>query len=207
MASTKIDICSQALLLLGANSISSFDDGTNEADACALLYPSFVRRILSMHPWTFAVKKKQLLRDPETPTNEFKYAYRLPPEAISLNAVFDSTSQGATPVTEGWDVMHHNDSTMILTDLEKVVAEVYIYVNEALWPGFFEYFAVRAFAAELALPVTDNGSLASEWRGIAYGSAGERGKGGLFASAATDDSQQAPNEILNTGPLIAARFG
>lgn len=207
MATSDINVCSQALGLLGAASISSFTDGSNEADACALLYPSFVRRILTMNAWSFATKFRQLSRDSSSPTTQYKYAYSLPAEAIGVVAIFDSNSVGAKPVTNYGELKSHNGSTQVLTSLEKVYAEINVYTTETLWPGSFEFFAVRALAAELAMPVTDNETLANYWNRIAYGQPDEGGRGGLFSTTALTDDQQSSSEEIENNALIAARFG
>ena len=58
MASSDVDIASQALGLLRANTISSFDDGSNEADIAKLYYPDFAQDILTRYPWNFALKSR-----------------------------------------------------------------------------------------------------------------------------------------------------
>ena len=47
MAMTAIDLCSRALLKVGAHSIASFDEGTAEAEVAASLYPTVRDEVLS----------------------------------------------------------------------------------------------------------------------------------------------------------------
>jgi hypothetical protein len=75
---TDIKICSDALLMLGANPISSFTEGTDESNICDRLYPDIKIRTLTMYDWSFSFKKTQLARLVTTPTNEYKYEYQLP---------------------------------------------------------------------------------------------------------------------------------
>ena len=42
-ASSPIDVCSRALILIGADPISSFDDGNNEALVSSNMYEDFAR--------------------------------------------------------------------------------------------------------------------------------------------------------------------
>jgi len=60
MSVTKIDICAQALIMIGAQPITSFEDGTTEAIACANLYENTVRDQLSRYRWRFSVGQVQL---------------------------------------------------------------------------------------------------------------------------------------------------
>ena len=38
MSITAIDLCSRAVLLIGANAIQSFEDGTRESNVCSSIY-------------------------------------------------------------------------------------------------------------------------------------------------------------------------
>ena len=57
---SSIDIASNALLLIGDNPISSFDDPGAGAKVAANLYPETKKRMLSEHPWSFALKQQRL---------------------------------------------------------------------------------------------------------------------------------------------------
>ena len=59
---TAVSICADALILLGASPISSFNDGTDEANTCDRLYSDTRDMTLSMYPWSFAYKKVKLAR-------------------------------------------------------------------------------------------------------------------------------------------------
>ena len=70
-----LSICSDALILLGAAPISSFNEGTDEANTCDRLYPDVRDSTLQMYPWSFSFKKVQLARTINTPVNEWTYEY------------------------------------------------------------------------------------------------------------------------------------
>ena len=79
---TSLSICSDALLMLGASPISSFTEGTDEANICNSLYPDIKIKTLASYPWSFSFKKVQLARLITTPTTEYKYEYALPSDMI-----------------------------------------------------------------------------------------------------------------------------
>ena len=54
---TDVTICSHALQLLGENTISSFSDGTVQANVCSELYPDTRDMVLTMYPWSFSLVK------------------------------------------------------------------------------------------------------------------------------------------------------
>ena len=103
---TDVTICSHALTLLGENTISSFSDGTVQANVCSELYPDIRDMLLTMYPWSFTLAKVDLQRSSTSPTNEWTYAYVIPSDAITKipRAVFNSSGVGVTPITSGWEV-------------------------------------------------------------------------------------------------------
>ncbi|MEG2434376.1 MAG: hypothetical protein RSB25_22310, partial [Acinetobacter sp.] len=60
MTTTKVSVCNEALSMLGAKTIQSFDDSTENARRCASIYDSTRKALLRMHPWSFAKKRTQL---------------------------------------------------------------------------------------------------------------------------------------------------
>jgi len=51
---TAIDICNQALMMLGVPTITSFDDPGENARRCKLIFPSQRDLVLRDHTWSFA---------------------------------------------------------------------------------------------------------------------------------------------------------
>jgi len=206
MTITSLEICSQALSLLRANVISSFDDGSNEADICSTHYEQFAEDILPRYPGSFATKKARLNRDTNTPVNEYRYAYIVPSECLRLWAIFDNSSVGAKPVAD-YDIQTIDGGRRILCNHESLWADYTVYTIEANWPAYFRQFASMAFAALIALPVTDKPEMADYWHRIAWGASNENELGGKFGIAKMVDSQQKPPEEIISSPLIEARFG
>ena len=84
MIYTDIGLCSQALLKIGAATISSFEDGSSEAEVAANLYPLLRDGLLSVYPWSFASAQCALPRLTEMPVADYRYAYRLPPDLLRI---------------------------------------------------------------------------------------------------------------------------
>lgn len=205
MANSNIDICSQALTLLRADPISSFADGSNEADICNQLYEDFVKSLFAAYPWTFATKKARLNLESTAPINEYKYAFIVPSEALLVWAVFDSEQTGIAPISD-YDIYASDGTRRIYTNRSPLYADYTVYLDEANWPPYFTQFAVHALAAHLAMPVTHNVTLAEYYNTKAYGSLSGNGKGGLFGQAASIDSKQKRNEYIFSSPFTEARF-
>jgi len=86
MATTKIDICSTALVMIGANTITSFSDDSTEATVCNTVYEDILKSALTRHRWRFATEQQQLSLLTAAPTGRYAYAYQLPtsPELLQL---------------------------------------------------------------------------------------------------------------------------
>ena len=53
MATTSIDICARALVMIGASPISSFSDGSTEALVASNVYTDVTEASLTRHRWRF----------------------------------------------------------------------------------------------------------------------------------------------------------
>lgn len=204
MVSSGIDIASQALGLLRANTISSFEDGSNEADIAKLYYNDFVEDIITRYPWSFLTKKRRLNQTTE-PINEWKYSHIVPAEALRIWAIYTSSSVGAPPINN-YDIQAPAGARRIFSNDEVLYGEYTVYNAESNWPAYFSHFAVHAFAALIAIPVTDDDNLAAQLKGLAWGSPSENESGGKFAVATGIDAQQKPPELIADCPFVAARF-
>lgn len=206
MADSREDIASQSLGLLRADSVSDFNEGTNEADICALFYDDWVLDVLTRYPWSFATKKRRINQDTATPVNEYAYAHIVPGEALRIWAVFDSASVGAKGIKD-YDIQTLEDgSRRILSNYETLYLEYTIYVGESFWPGYFIHFAIHAFAALVAKPVTDQDDLQAKYQILAWGQQPENEQGGKFGVACKIDAMQKPGEVIQSSPLVEARF-
>lgn len=196
-----LSICSDALLLLGAEPISSFTEGTDEASTCDSLYPNIRDQALSIYPWSFAFKKVQLARLTSTPTNEYKYEYQLPSDRISApRAVYNSASVGANVITS-YKIM----GSKLLTNEELIYVDYLYSVTESEMPVWFVQLLKYIMAWHLSVPITDQVDKAQYWQSVAIGSPGENGRGGYMRTAMNIDGQNQPVNGIKDFSLIAVR--
>ena len=199
---TDIQICSDALLLLGANPISSFTEGTDESNICDRLYQDIKIRTLTMYPWSFSFKKVQLARLITTPTNEYKYEYQLPSDIIGRpNAVYDTDDVGAHPRRE-----YRLLGNKLLTDYESVYIDYQFNVTEFALPSYFVQLLKYQMAWHLAMPITDQTDKSDYWRTIAEGTPGENGRGGYMRQAMNIDGAGNPTNAIQDFSLINVRY-
>lgn len=207
MSFTKLDICSQALVLIRANPISSFLESSDAAAVCNILYNSFIKDIFSRYPWSFSKKTSTLARYSGAPIKKYKYAYAMPNDCLRVWGLYsgDKLVEDYEICGENLDNKAHS-IPLILSNEESLTLDYNASVSEDLWPGYFLNYAIYALADLLAGPITDDDTIVDKMHRLAYGAPNENEKGGKFAIAAYNDSQQNPSKSMDCDILIASRF-
>lgn len=183
MGFSKIQLISNALILLGDSPISSLDDPGAGATAGTNLYESTYLAILSSHRWKFATKKMQLNRLTAVPMNEYKYQYQLPTDLILLITTYPRSDYRIL------EDKLYTDSNTVSVD--------YIYrVSEDKFPAYFvkafEYYLAR----DLAIPVTEDMKKVEMMQNI-YNTEARKAR---YA-----DSQSSPTVAMQDAPYISVR--
>jgi hypothetical protein len=194
-----VSICSDALILLGAKPISSFTDGTDEANTCDRLYPDVRDMTLSMYPWSFSYKKLKLSRLITTPVNEWQYEYQMPGDRLgNPRAAFNSDRIGARPFTN-WEIL----GDRLYTNETTIVIDYPYQTPEFAMPQYFVQLIKYMMAWHLAFPITEQESKTAYWQNVAVGG---DGRSGYFRQAANIDGQGQPPKAIEDFSLIQARF-
>jgi hypothetical protein len=198
---TGVSICSDALLMLGAKAISSFNDGTDESSVCDRLYPDVRDSTLVMYPWSFSVKKVKLARLITTPNSVWSYEFQLPGDRLgNPRAVYQSATPGS-PVQKDWEIQ----GDKLLTNLDTIYIDYQYSVGEFAMPQYFVQLLKYMMAWHLALPITEQSDRAQYWQQVAVGAIGENGRGGYIRTAMNIDGQGQPSRIIEDFTLIAVR--
>lgn len=202
MTTSAVALCNGALRLLGAEALTSFDEGSELAETCNIIYATTVRGLLSRHPWRFTMAKAQLSRLADPPTNEWRHQFAQPADMMVLRHLFPTSAIRATPVRD-YEIFE----SRICANEPALWADYQRETDPATWPPHFAELARAALASDLAMAVTNSTSAAEMWRGRAYGTPQEAGNGGLMRAARTVDAQQQPPAPMYDFPLLAARHG
>ena len=146
-AQSAVDVCSRALILIGAEPITSFDDGNNEALIASNMYENVARASLLNTRWRFSTNQAALNRLSDAPTGRFDAAYQLPSGWLMTHVV----TVNDTPIeyqTYG-DKLFCNEAAS-----SELVLDFTYRADEQGWPSYFtiavEYELASVFAVSLA---------------------------------------------------------
>ena len=187
MSFTSIDICSHALVKLGANNIASFTEDTTEAHVAKQLYDTTVEALLASYPWRFALKQTTLARLTEKPSADYAYAYALPNDCVRVLSAGASRGQGLD-YRIAQQQLQTNSASVMLTYLCRP--------DETDFPAFFVDALVAKLAAEFCLPLTESTTRTDYLRKIADEE---------IRAARLVDSQQAIPQAFQDFSLIEVR--
>lgn len=150
MTSTPFTICSRALVKLGANGITSFNEGTAESKVASYLYETTRDGLLAAYPWRFATAQSELVELADSPLADYSHAFALPADFLrALSAGCGCRGQGLNYRLYE-QALHCNQDKVMLTYLFRPL--------EVNFPTFFEQALVAKLAAEFCLPLTESTS-------------------------------------------------
>lgn len=185
MATSSIQICSNALLLLGQGSINSFDE--DRTGLCANLWPTARQSTLRMGTWSCARKRVLLAPLASAPDFDWVYAFQLPSDLVRVVSVGDRP-----------DVFEYEiEDNKLLSD-ESSIKLRYVYDNENIpsWDAILTEAVTLHMAALMAYPLT---------KSKAVQDAMQDNLAGLLKLARAVNSQEAPVDRLGDRPLRSAR--
>jgi hypothetical protein len=189
MADTAIDICARALVLIGDQPISSFEDGTTGSLVAANLYPAIVRQLLGTYRWRFATGQVQLGRLTDQPDGEWQAAYALPGDCLEVitlrvgGRVIDFDRFGANLLCNA-------------SEADTVILEGVFRVNEDQFPAYFTAYLEQVLASQFALAVAAKTDLSDYL---------DRKAQRTGMAARNLDAQARTADAIDTGGLIRAR--
>lgn len=146
-ANTPIDVSSRALILIGADPITSFDDGSNEALIASNMYEDIARSALVNTRWRFATNQAVLNRLSAAPTGRYSSAYQVPSDSLMMHSV--------TVNDFNIEYQTYGDKVYCGADQNaEVVLDYTFRAGEQGWPSYFviavQYQLATVFASSLA---------------------------------------------------------
>jgi hypothetical protein len=152
MTDSKFDICSQALVLVGANTVNSFDENTTESKVSGQLYESTLENLLTRCRWRFASKQQQLSKLTTNPLGRYDSAYQVPSDALQMHTV--SLSDSIIEYDRYGNEIYADTSA---SDI--LIADYTFQPSEADFPPYFKQALVFELASLFAGAIARNDTL------------------------------------------------
>lgn len=186
---TGVSICSNALLMLGAQTINDFNEPVDRAKIAANLYPTIRDDLLRSHPWNCTIKRALLAPDATPPAFGYDNQFELPADFLRVLEVGQS----------GMQIDYLVEGRSILADATSVELR-YVYLNpvENTWDASLVGLLTLAMAAAMAYPITQSAALQSTM---------EQKLAMAKKVARAVDGQEDPPQTLGDERLYASRFG
>ena len=191
VANSDIDIAARALILIGADPITSFTETSTEALVASNIYEDVIQSALCASRWRFATNQAELNRLTDVPTGRFDFAYQLPSDMLMLHAL--TVNDNLIEYNIYGDKAFANTSTN-----DKVIADYAFRVGEEKFPSYFTISVEFSLATTFAVAIARDEQLASLMESKARVA---------MQQAKTLDSQQQTTRKLVTSRCISERRG
>jgi len=183
---SKIDLISNALILIGDQPINSVEGNSRAQTVAANLYDNIVKFELTKHRWGFARRKAQLSLLVDTPIDDdWRSIYQLPTDML----VFIKLNPNVAYQIYG-DKLYTNLSQALYCDYIRDV-------SESEWPIYFSKMIEYALARDFASSIRDSAASADRMA-LEYTNASRM--------ARFTDSQQHPSTPIIDRPFVSVRF-
>tara|TARA_R100000773_G_scaffold44220_2_gene44583 strand:+ start:269 stop:853 length:585 start_codon:yes stop_codon:yes gene_type:complete len=191
VANSDIDIAARALILIGADPITSFTETSTEALVASNIYEDVVQSALCASRWRFATNQAELNRLTDVPTGRFDFAYQLPSDMLMLHAL--TVNDNLIEYNIYGDKAFSNTS-----ETDTVIADYAFRVGEEKFPSYFTISVEFSLATTFAVAIARDEQLAALMESKARVA---------MQQAKTLDSQQQTTRKLVTSRFISERRG
>lgn len=181
-------IASNACLLLGAENINSFTDGSVEAQAAAAMFERTLKALLVERRWSFSVKQAQFAQLSSTPVNTDSWdkIYQLPTDFLKLWKLYpeyiDYELFGTEYIYANFDGAMYGDYAF-RPDTSKL-------------PDYFVELLEVRLATKFCMPITEDEKKLATMKEL---------EKDVMIRAKRADGQQRKNVGVKGFPLITAR--
>lgn len=190
--SSAVQICSNAMLMLGEKPINSLAEDPTQATsdrelAAANLYPQVRNAVLRAHPWNCATRRVALAPDSTAPAFSWSYQFLKPSDWLRTLQVGEDRCPEKF-LDEGGRILLNSN----------VLRLVYIWRNEnpATWDAMLIDAMSAAMAARMALTLTGDADKKTQAEGV-YAA--------LMKQARTLDGQDEPPLDFHDSPFLTVR--
>jgi hypothetical protein len=182
-ADSSIDICSRALILIGAEPITSFTDGSTESLVASNLYEDICRSALQNCRWRFATDQRVLNRLTDAPTGRYDLAYQLPNNNLIVHAI--TVNDNLVEYQIYGDMVYADTNTS-----DTVIADYTFRQTEENFPAYFTIALQYALSVAFASAIARDSTMINQMSALANQA--------MMKARSVDSQQQTTRKLVST---------
>ena len=163
-----VDICNEAMDLLGANIITSLTENSKEARLCNRRFETVRDAVLRSHPWNIAITRASLAKDSDAPAFGFASQFTLPTDPYCLRVIsFWNSSVDNEVAAYDSNVMFKIEGRKVLSN-EGSCSITYIarVTDTEQYDSLLSSAIAHKLASEVAYAVTGSNSVSQAMQGL-----------------------------------------
>jgi hypothetical protein len=198
---SKVQIANEALVKIGAATITALTDNTESAIKSNLLFDSIADEVMTIGAWSSTITRAALAKLATNPAWGFDSQFQLPTDPFCLRVLEINQSivnPNRSPRTTGEELGYAIEGDRLLIDADSVsIRYIGRITDTEAYDPMLKRAIVHRLAAELAYTITGNASLAERLMQLYQG---------MVAEGLAVDGQQGSNEITVTNELTLPRI-
>lgn len=143
---SNIEICNNALVMIGASQIADLNGATLESAVASRLFQTTADNWLTLYDWKFATTTALLTRDVTAPLNQWDAAYSVPATAIKIQSV--RVNDEPIPYGRFQNKIHCNAKST-----DSVYCDFTVSQATSFWPAYFVELIEAALAKKFGMAI------------------------------------------------------